>query len=236
MKRVRDVMTYRVVVVQEETPYKEIVRLMQDRDVTGLPVVDADRAVVGVVSESDLVIKEEGPPGGRPRFAFGRISVDDEKARARTAAELMTAPAVTIGADATLAEAARTMHAHGLKRLPVVDEGGKIAGIVSQRDLLKVYLRSDEEIRDDIVHDVIEKKMWLAPNEGHVQVSVKGGVVTLEGHLERKTLIDVLRSLAYEVEGVVAIESHIGFGVDDTHMKPPPMVPEGVLPEALRWP
>ena len=111
---VEDVMTRDVVCAREDTPYKELVRLLATRRVSAVPVVDGRRRVLGVVSETDLLRKQEQPA----RRAVGRLSVlgrgrDRAKARATVARELMSRPAITIGPRATLAEAARRLHASG---------------------------------------------------------------------------------------------------------------------------
>jgi CBS domain-containing protein len=147
-RRVRDVMTPQVLTVDEQAPFKEIVALMDECRISALPVLDEKGRVVGIVSEADLLLKEEfpeGPAGGR--LLQGRRQREERaKAAGDTAVELMTAPAVTIGPDATVTEAARLLHRHGIKRLPVVDPAGPLLGIVSRADLLKVFLRADAEI------------------------------------------------------------------------------------------
>ena len=145
---VKDLMTTPVVTVAPEIPFKEIVACLAEHRVSAVPVVDDSRRVLGVVSEADLLLKEEfpeGPAGGR-LFQGRRHRMDRAKAAGDTAVELMTAPAITIGPDATVAEAARLQHRHQIKRLPVVDPAGPLLGIVSRADLLKVFLRADAEI------------------------------------------------------------------------------------------
>ncbi|HSO52819.1 MAG TPA: CBS domain-containing protein, partial [Actinomycetes bacterium] len=159
-------MTSDVVTVDKHASFKEIAALITGRRVSALPVLDADGRVVGIVSEADLTLKEEfpeGPAGGR-LFQGRRQREDRVKAAGDIAAELMTAPAVTVGPDATVAEAARLLHHHGIKRMPVVDPAGPLLGIVSRADLLKVFLRSDVEISQEIRQEVLLRSMWMDPD------------------------------------------------------------------------
>lgn len=234
MKRVEDVMSNRVLVAWEDTPYKEVVAAMQERGVTGVPVVDHGGHIIGVVSESDLMLKELPHP--HHRLAFGRRRREQRKAEALNAGDLMSVPPVTIRPRATIVEAARLMAEHNIKRLPVTDERGKVVGIVTRRDLLKVFLRSDEDIRAEIADVLIPHKMWLSPEEGNVDVSVDHGVVHLRGVIERKTVADTLVSMIERVDGVVGVESLVGIRTDDTHIRPEIAPPFGVLPSSLRRP
>lgn len=196
---VSDVMTHTAVAVGRRASYKEIVELMEQWKVSALPVLEGEGRVIGVVSEADLLPKEEyrvdSPTAAEPPPA------DAAKAGAVYAEELMSSPAVTVHADATIAEAARIMARRRVKRLPVVDGVGLLEGVVSRSDLLKVFLRSDEdiaaEIRDIVLPDV--------PTTAQVAVSVKDGVVVLSGHLNDRALVPLLARAVRAVEGVVDI-------------------------------
>jgi CBS-domain-containing membrane protein len=135
----------------------------------------------------------------------------------------MTAPAVTIGPDASVAEAARLLHRHGIKRLPVVDPAGPLLGIVSRADLLKVFLRSDADTAREIRQQVLMRAMWMNP--GTVAIDVRDGVVTLTGQLERRSLIPIIVSLVRGLDGVVDVVDRLTFELDDT----PIMVPSDLL-------
>jgi CBS domain-containing protein len=150
---VRDMMTTEVVTVELSTPFKEIVARLAERRVSAAPVLDSGGRAVGVVSEADLLLKEEHPDPDLdvPLVWSRRRRLERDKAAATVAGELMTAPAVTVPPTATVAEAARRMHAAGVKRLPVVDEEGLLVGIVSRADLLKVFTRPDHAIRREIM-------------------------------------------------------------------------------------
>jgi CBS domain-containing protein len=224
-RRVRDVMTREVVTVDEDTPFKEIAELLADCHISAVPVLDPDGRVVGIVSEADLLLKEENPqgtPGGWP-FEGRRRRATRAKAAGDTAVELMTAPAVTVGPDAAVAEAARLLHRHLIKRLPVVDPAGSLVGIVSRADLLKVFLRTDDDIAREVREEVLMLAMWVNPDS--VTVKVRDGVVTLTGQLERRSLIPIAVSLVHGVDGVVDVVDRLGFEVDDSTI----MVPSDLL-------
>ncbi|WP_327730960.1 CBS domain-containing protein [Streptomyces sp. NBC_00487] len=213
---VSDVMTRTVVALQRGATFKDIVRAMQRRRVSALPVLDGGNRVAGVVSEADLLPKEafrDGDPdlprsrlrstGGTPITQLRRLS-DLTKAGAVTAEQLMTAPAVTVQADATLAQAARIMARRRVKRLPVVDDQGVLEGIVSRSDLLKVFLRGDDDIAEEIRREVVA---FLFPDPVEpVRVGVRDGIVTLTGHIGDTALVPVAVRLVRAVEGVVDVD------------------------------
>lgn len=216
--KVASVMTSDVVTVGPGTPYKEVVERLRERRVSAVPVVDADRRVIGIVSEADLLVKEERP-GGRPGGPLVDPHGEAAKAEARNAAALMTAPAVTVGPEATLTEAARLMHRKHVKRLPVVDADGRLVGIVSRADLLQVFLRSDESIAREVREDLLRHALVIDP--ATVTVAVDDGVVHLEGQLETQSLALILTHLVKAVEGVVAVEDRLRWRVDDSTVEVP---------------
>jgi CBS domain-containing protein len=214
-KTVKDVMTRTVVVVRDSTPFKELVRRMQEHRVSAVPVVDEDGRAIGIVSEADLILKEDQFLEGEPHlFERRHHRIEREKHAAGTAAALMTSPAVSVGPDASLAEAARLMTKHSVKRLPVVGADGRVMGIVSRSDLLKVFLRSDAEIVRAIREDVIRRTLWIDPLT--IRVVVREGVATLEGQVERRSLVPVLVGLVHAIDGVVGVENRLSFMIDDT--------------------
>jgi CBS-domain-containing membrane protein len=212
-----DVMTKRVVAVSQAAPYKEIVGLMNEYRVTAVPVVDDDGVLVGIVSEADLLLKEElGPAGGGGFKLTRRHRTDRAKAAGWTAAQLMTAPVLTIRPGAKLAEVAHIMHERGVKRLPVVDEGNRIVGIVSRADLLRVFLRPDAEIRREVMEDVLQRTLWIDPFT--LRVTVEKGVVTLEGEVERWSLVPLIGELVEAIEGIVGVRNLLRSRTDDTRI------------------
>ncbi|MER6735898.1 CBS domain-containing protein [Streptomyces puniciscabiei] len=204
---VSDVMTTPAVAVGRDAPFKEIVRVMDERHVSALPVVSGEGRVVGVVSEADLLPKEEFRDRRPTRSERMRLRSDLAKAEGVTAEEVMSAPAVTVRPDDTLARAARLMAVHHVKRLPVVDAEDGLRGIVSRGDLLRVFLRSDEDIEEEVRRTVVS---YLFPTHAHaIHVSVRDGVVRLRGPVHDTSLIWVAERLVNGLEGVVGVEPRL---------------------------
>jgi CBS domain-containing protein len=213
-RKVSDVMTSSVVTVDRITPYQEIDRLLTEHRISGVPVLKMGREVVGVVSEADLLAAEdETSRQARMDSSIGRRRLLHKQPQVSlTAGNLMTAPAITIGPDATIPAAARLMNAHHVRRLPVVDEDGKLVGIVSRRDLLSVFLRPD----DDIIHDVrqvLDEIPLTDPKD--VIVTVRHGVVTLTGTIgagsaDSHHLIQLALRLIWDIDGVVDVVNKLG--------------------------
>ena len=214
--QVGDVMTTDVVTVGEDTPYREIVQTLAAHRISAVPVVDASRRVLGVVSESDLLHKVEraGRPDERRVFEGRRRRAAREKADALLARDLMTAPPVTTWPEATISAVARQMDRESVKRLPVLDDLGRLVGIVTRGDLLRVHLRTDAEIREDVVQEVLRRV--LAVRDGLVTVRVRDGEVTLDGRLDRRSAVELAGRLAGQVSGVVLVTSTLAYDVDDT--------------------
>ncbi|MEU7580131.1 CBS domain-containing protein [Streptomyces sp. NPDC041068] len=213
-RTVSDVMTHTVIAVGREAPFKEIVALMEQWKVSALPVLAGEGRVIGVVSEADLLPKEEfrdsdpsllqapgsARAGGTPSDQLRRLA-DLAKAGGVSAGEVMSTPAVTVHPDTTLPQAARIMALRHVKRLPVVDAQGLLQGVVSRSDLLKVFLRTDEELADEVRRTVTA---FLFPDRA-VTVAVEGGVVTLGGEIRDRTLVPIAARLTRAVEGVVDV-------------------------------
>jgi CBS domain-containing protein len=212
---VKDLMTTQVVTVGPETPFKEIVALLAEHRVSAVPVVDDDRHVLGIVSEADLLLKEELPKPDLdiPLFWTKRRRLEREKAAGATARDLMSSVVVSTAPEATVAEAARRMHAAGVKRLPVIDEDGRLVGIVGRGDLLKVFNRPDQAIRREIIDDVIVGEFMMNPNRFFLHVD--DGVVVLQGRVERRSLLPYLLRAVHRVEGVVRVENRLAYDIDD---------------------
>ncbi|MET8449727.1 CBS domain-containing protein [Streptomyces sp. NPDC005209] len=204
---VSDVMTRNVVTVGREAAFKDLVRLMGRWRISAVPVLEGERRVIGVVSEADLLPKEEFRDSDPDRLTQRLRMADLAKAGALTAEELMTSPAVTVHAEATLAEAARIMALCHVKRLPVVDSEGTLEGLVSRGDLLKVFLRPDDEIAEEVRRDVVDV-LFPAPVEP-VRVAVARGVVTLTGRVPDVARIPLAVRLVRSVEGVVNVDCHL---------------------------
>ncbi|WP_055493922.1 CBS domain-containing protein [Streptomyces sp. TP-A0356] len=204
---VSDVMTMAVVAAGRDAPFREIVRTMEQWKVSALPVLEGDGRVIGVVSEADLLAKEEFRAGIQGLSEQRERLSATAKAGGLTAGDLMSTPAITVHADVTLAQAARIMAVKRVKRLPVVDDEGMLRGIVSRADLLKVFLRPDQDLAEEVHRTVVAP---LFPALAHtIHVDVKDGVVTLRGQIGDTSLISVAARLARAVEGVVDVECHL---------------------------
>jgi CBS-domain-containing membrane protein len=217
MKRytVGQVMTTDVVTIHDTCGYKEIVETLADHGLSAVPVVDDDRRVIGVVSEADLLHKMEFHSGGPQARLLERerVRVAREKAGADDAAHLMTAPAVVVGPDTSVGAAAKLMDVEHMRRLPVVDDDGRIVGVVSRKDLLSLYLRDDEDIRREVVDEVLIRVMWIDP--ARVTVAVEQGIVTLGGTVERRSSLSIITELVARLAGVVDVVAKLSYRIDD---------------------
>jgi CBS domain-containing protein len=211
VRTVGAVMTRNPVAVSPSTRFKDIVELFADRGISAVPVVSATGAIVGVVSEADLLRNRHRAVRGRRRRRARHVDISR-----LTAGELMSSPAVTVRSSATLAEAAGKLAASGRRRLFVVD-GGRLVGVLARRDVLSVFRRPDHEICAEIEHEVIERQI-MAPVQS-VRVSVDGGVVLLTGQLPWRSDIDTAVSLISEIPGVIDVKNRLVCVFDDSRHK-----------------
>jgi CBS domain-containing protein len=206
---VQRVMTASVVAVREDADFKEMVTAMRSHRISAFPVLDAAGRVIGVVSEADLLVKEAtpGPPPGLVRLAW--MLRERSKATGLTAADVMTKPAVTIREDAPVGDAARLMQSRRVKHLPVVDDDGRLRGIVSRADVLSVFERPDDEIRDEVVKGIIVADFGLDPEL--LVVTVRSGIVTVTGSVERRADALGLLGAIRHAEGVVGVRDRLSY-------------------------
>ncbi len=209
-------MTMRVHVASPMTAFKVLVRLIEENRVSAIPIVDRDGVPVGVVSESDLLLKERRAEleSGTDLVHLRRRRSDRAKAEGLFASDLMSTPPITVTAETTLAQAARKMQERNVRRLIVVDARGRIAGILSRSDLLQVFLRPDEDLRDEIVDGVIPA--ILIDERDTITVDVLSNVVTLSGQVDRKSDADILARVTRDLDGVVGVVSQLSYRWDDT--------------------
>ncbi|KUP95347.1 CBS domain-containing protein [Thermobifida cellulosilytica] len=228
---VRDVMTVEPPSATEDASFRDVVRTMVNHRVSALPVVDRDGRVVGVVSEEDLIHKEEftgdddySPPLRarlRARLSGTGAASSAEKAGANRADQLMSRPAITVLPGTSVARAARIMERHGVKQLPVVAEDNRLVGMVTRRDLLTVFLRNDEDLAREVHAELVAA---IRPVKGEPPaLSVDDGVVTLWGTVERRSLAQTLVRRVSHLEGVVDVVSDLDWRIDD------------VVPEYVHW-
>ena len=212
---VKDVMSTHVIAAKQSAPYKELAAMLRNQRVSAFPVIDDDNKVIGIVSETDLLTKEalEGTVPGTLQ------GLTDQHVRSQvngvTAAELMTRPAVTIGPDEPVTNAARLMYNHRVKRLPVTSDDGTLIGIVTRSDVLSVYSRPDADIQREITQDLILGTFGDDP--ARFTVTVKDGIVTIGGTPETTAVGHDIIAAARHAEGVVAVRDRLSYPADPTN-------------------
>ncbi len=218
-----DIMTGDVLTVNSEASVLDAARTMLQHRVSGMPVVDENRKLVGMLTEGDLLHRAEtGTERHRAHWLElllgpGRAAADYTAAHARKVDEVMTDQVVSIAPDTTLAEAAALMERHKVKRLPVV-ANGKLVGIVSRADFLRALIEraekdaatpaSDEEIRARIQAE-IDRQSW-APRAA-LRIAVRSGVVELSGSITDERERAALRVLCENIAGVKSIVDHLAW-------------------------
>jgi CBS domain-containing protein len=214
-RTVSDVMTSRVHVATPLTPFKLLVRLIEENRISAVPIVDQQGIPIGIVSETDLLLKQRRPEleSSRDLLHVQKRRHERAKAAGTVASEVMTSPAITVGSDTSLSRAARLMQERNVRRLVVVDERGRIAGIVSRSDLLQVFLRTDEELREEIAGKLIPAV--LPSSNDAIGVEVRWNIATLSGEVDRKSDADMLTRLARELDGVVGVVDQLTYRWDD---------------------
>jgi CBS domain-containing protein len=196
-------MTTSVVAVRQDASFKEMAAMLRSRRISAFPVIDDAGRVVGVVSEGDLLVKEAVNADGTSLLAALRHVREDDKVAGITAGDLMTAPAVTVGPDAPVEQAARLMYDRRVKRLPVVNTAGRLVGIISRVDVLAVFSRPDADIRDEVIKQLLPGILPAAP--GALKVAVRDGIVTISGEPQSDQLTHAILDAVRHVEGVVAV-------------------------------
>jgi CBS domain-containing protein len=230
-----DVMTRNVLTVGPEASVAQAIRLMLDNKVSGLPVVAADGKVVGILTEGDLLRRSEtGTERHRPRWLEilmgpGRAAGEYVKTHGRKVEEIMTTDLISVTGDTALDEVVGVMERRRIKRVPVLD-GGVLAGIVSRADLLRSLLqaldaqssetRRDDEILEQILAELAQAA-WV-PRDG-ISISVKDGIVDLNGVILEEREREALRVVAENAPGVKAVADHLVWiePVSGTVIEPP---------------
>jgi len=221
--KVLDLMTTEVIAVRPETPLKEVARLLAEHRVSGVPVVDENDRVVGIISEADFVDRERGVVADRASWLSRLLGGDDEtrELRARldaiTAGAAMSSPASVVGPHASVREAATIMSTRKVNRLPVVEDN-RLVGIITRADVLDAYLQSDDELRREVREDVLRDTLWMDPNE--LDVNVLEGVVFVMGRVDRRSTAEILERLIRQLDGVIGVRCELTWDLDDRALEP----------------
>jgi CBS domain-containing protein len=219
---VADVMTTRALVARPAMPLKEAAAVLAKHGISAMPVLDADDRVIGMVSERDLLPKQADPLPEHHRWSWRRRTREEtRRATGETVGHVMSTDPITIAPQLPLAEAARRMTGHEVKHLPVVDGTGALVGVVSRTDLLTAFLRTDEEIRDEILTDVFARVLWADP--GELDISVTDGIVTLAGTVEQRSTAEIAVRLVRRLDGVIDVISTLGYRIDDSRRRTAPL-------------
>jgi CBS-domain-containing membrane protein len=205
---VKDVMTTRVIWVRKDTPFRDLAAALRKHRISAFPVLGEEDEVIGVVSEADMLTKEA--LDGEPRVFSGILHRrDNEKARGITAGDLMTAAVVAVAPEDTVEHAAQLMYSRKVKRLPVIDADGRLVGIISRADVLAVFDRTDEDIRAEILDEVLLGEFLADPKAFDVKVG--NGIVTLTGLPETNEAGHEIVARVRHVQGVVAVRDRLSY-------------------------
>lgn len=223
--RVQDVMTRTVISVRPDTPLREVAQVLDEHRISGVAVTDEAGTLLGVVSEADFLVEAQGGPAAARRSPIARLfgrsgdtGTPGERHYASTASQLMTSPVITIGPDALIPDAAALMTRERINRLPVVEDG-KLVGIITRADLVRTYVRTDDQLAESIREDVLVKTLWLDPNA--FEVSVTDGVATIRGRVDRRSSAEMIARTAVLVPGVRDVVSEVTWTIDDAEIKNP---------------
>lgn len=217
--KVREVMTPDVAVVRPETPLRDVAQLLVDRRISGVPVVDAEDRLLGVLSEGDFVRRAAASPGSqRPRrggpasWVGGNDRGEAERLHATTAGTAMTTPAIVVQPDRDLSYAAKLMTRSKVNRLPVVEDG-RVIGIVTRADIVRAFARGDDELLRVLRHG-------LRGVDGLRVVAVHDGVAVLAGIVAHPEIARTVRTIVEAVEGIVGVDD-----ADLAWLEPDPLEP-----------
>lgn len=215
--RIRDLMTPNVLTVGPDTPMKEAARRMLEAGISGLPVIDGQGVLVGIITEADFVATEADRRVRRRAGLLRFLHREDEvPSQERLVKDVMTTDVKVIGSEADHAIAARLMQSEGIKRIPVV-EGGRLIGLISRTDMLRAYARPDREIIDEIRNHVMKEILWVDPRRATIECL--DGNVVLTGRMETRTDASLLVEMTKRLDGVTSVGDHLTWEVDNTKLE-----------------
>jgi CBS domain-containing protein len=222
--KLRELMTTDVITIGSDAPLKEAARRMVEAGISGLPVTDEAGKLIGIITEADFVKREANRRAKRRARLLRWLDPTGVPGSYQTVGDAMTEEVLSLEADADHTLAARLMQQANIKRIPVLSQDGRLAGLVSRRDLLRVFARSDAEIRDEIADHVMVEVLWIDPKR--VEVVCDDGNVILTGQLDTRSDASLLAELAGRVDGVVSVRDRLTWEIDNTRlaMVPPPPV------------
>ena len=216
--RVSEVMTVDVATTTPDTPLRDAARMLAERGISGLPVVDAEGSVIGVVSEADVLAKArrgaENGSGAIARLIHRGPDEAETKHEARFVSEAMTSPAVTTVAFSSVATAAGRMIEHGVNRLPVLDGRGRLVGIVTRADLVRAFARTDDQIAAEAREEIALQQAW-AGDDNIVDIAVTDGDVLVTGPVRRRSDAELIPQIIRQVPGVIDVRSELTWSEED---------------------
>jgi CBS domain-containing protein len=207
--KIEALMTKDVFTVAPDTLLKDFAAMLSEQRISGAPVCDQDDVVLGVISEADIIRKEQGlapDVHGAARWLARLFDGELDKVEARTVREAMTSPALTVRPFDSVSKAARMMVEHRINRLPVVVDG-RLVGIVTRADLVRAFHRTDDEIADQIRDEVFVRALWLGPEE--LDLTVADGIATIRGTVETESDARVVEHLVRSIPGVVGVTAEL---------------------------
>lgn len=208
--KVSDVMTKVVLSVGPADRLRRAATLMRENRVGGLPVVD-DGLVVGMITESDFLnMAAETPDGERHGFLDALFGGHRAAHPSTLVGEAMTKDPITVEAAMLVREAARRMKRHRIKRVPVVTDEGKLAGILSRADVMKIFARKDEAISVDVA-EILHRYRF----DHQVEAVTVEGRVTISGEVEHRSGAELIEEVLFRILGVIEVDNQVEWVYDD---------------------
>ena len=209
--KVSDVMTRDVLFVGPEDRLRHAATIMREHRIGGLPVVDGGR-VVGMITESDFLnMAAETPDGDRHGFLDALFGGHRAAHPSTLVGEAMTKDPVSVEASTGIREAARTMKRHRIKRVPVVSGDGRLVGILSRADVMKIFARNDDAISVDVA-EILHRYRF----DHQVKATTVDGRVTISGEVEHRSGAELIEEVLFRILGVIEVDNKVNWIYDDS--------------------